>query len=98
MSTKLLVRTEMSESEIFSQVFAAGFSTAEKVTDVSGRGVGMDVVKRSIESLRGAIEMSSRKGEGSTVTLKLPLTLTIIDGLMVRVGDGDYVFPLLKRS
>ncbi len=85
---------ELSESEIFSQIFAAGFSTAEKVTDVSGRGVGMDVVKRSIESLRGAIEMSSRKGEGSTVTMKLPLTLAIIDGLMVRIGDGDYVFPL----
>ncbi len=85
---------ELSEDEIFSQVFAAGFSTAEKVTDVSGRGVGMDVVKRSIESLRGAIEMSSRKGEGSTVSLKLPLTLAIIDGLMVRIGDGDYVFPL----
>ena len=85
---------DMSEGDIFSLIFAPGFSTAKEVTDVSGRGVGMDVVKRSIESLRGSIEVTSKKGKGTTITLKLPLTLAIIDGFMVKVGDGNFVLPL----
>ncbi len=85
---------DLADNEIFAQIFAPGFSTAKEVTDVSGRGVGMDVVKRSIDALQGSIDISSKKGVGTTITLKLPLTLAIIDGLMVRIGEGDYVFPL----
>lgn len=83
-----------SDHEIFSFLFAPGFSTAEQVTDISGRGVGMDVVRRGIENLRGTIEISSLKGKGTTITLKLPLTLAIIDGLLVRIGESYYVLPL----
>ena len=86
--------TELSEKELFLLIFAPGFSTARQVTSVSGRGVGMDVVKRSIDALRGSIDVSSQKGMGTTITLKLPLTLAIIDGLLVEVGDGRYVLPL----
>ena len=75
----------LSESEIFALILAPGFSTAKVVSDVSGRGVGMDVVKRNVEALRGSIEIASQPGLGSTVTLRLPLTLAIIDGLLVRV-------------
>ncbi len=82
------------DQEIYAMIFAAGFSTAKTVTDVSGRGVGMDVVKRGIEALRGTIEVDSKKGHGTTITLKLPLTLAIIDGLLVEVGDVNYVMPL----
>ena len=85
---------EVSDSELFSVIFAPGFSTAASVTSVSGRGVGMDVVKRTIDGLRGFIEVSSTPGAGSAVTLRLPLTLAIIDGLLVRVGSGRYVIPL----
>ena len=85
---------ELSENEVFALIFAPGFSTARQVTSVSGRGVGMDVVKRSIEALRGSIEVSSRRGAGTTITLKLPLTLAIIDGLLVKAGDGYFVMPL----
>jgi len=85
---------ELSESEIFSHIFAPGFSTAKAVTDVSGRGVGMDVVKRSVESLRGSIEIDSARGAGTTITLKLPLTLAIIDGLLVKIGETYFVLPL----
>jgi two-component system chemotaxis sensor kinase CheA len=85
---------QLPEKEIFALIFAPGFSTAKKVTSVSGRGVGMDVVKRNIDALRGSIEVESRKGVGTTVTLKLPLTLAIIDGLLVKVGDGHFVLPL----
>lgn len=93
---KGLIRADadLSEKDLFSLVLAPGFSTATKVTNVSGRGVGMDVVKRSIDSLRGQIEISSRKGEGTTVTLKLPLTLAIIDGLLVQIGADYFVLPL----
>jgi two-component system chemotaxis sensor kinase CheA len=87
-----------SESEIFSQIFAPGFSTAEKVTDVSGRGVGMDVVKRGIEALRGSVEIRSKKDVGTTITLKLPLTLAIIEGLLVGIGEGSFVLPLSTVS
>lgn len=85
---------ELSEKEIFSQIFSPGFSTSEEVTDISGRGVGMDVVKRSIEELRGTVDVSTEKGVGSTFTLKLPLTLAIIDGFLVKIGEGSFVLPL----
>jgi two-component system chemotaxis sensor kinase CheA len=85
---------QLSESELFSLILAPGFSTAREVTDVSGRGVGMDVVRRSVEALRGSIEIASKPGAGLTVTLRLPLTLAIIDGLLVRVGRTHFILPL----
>jgi two-component system, chemotaxis family, sensor kinase CheA len=88
----------LSEGEVFSLILAPGFSTAKEITDVSGRGVGMDVVKRNVEALRGSIEIASQSGQGSTVTLRLPLTLAIIDGLLVRVGDARYVMPLANTT
>ncbi len=84
----------LADQELLQMIFHPGFSTAAAVTNLSGRGVGMDVVKRTIESLRGAIDIKSAPGEGSTVTLRIPLTLAIIDGLLVRVGEGRYVIPL----
>lgn len=87
---------DWSDNEIFKLIFSPGFSTAEKVTDISGRGVGMDVVKRNIESMRGKIEIASKPGFGSTFTLKLPLTLAIIDGMVVRCGSERYVLPTLS--
>jgi two-component system chemotaxis sensor kinase CheA len=84
----------LSDQDVFQLIFEPGFSTAERVTSLSGRGVGMDVVKRTIEELRGRIELSSTRGEGTVMSLHLPLTLAIIDGLLVRVGDGRYVIPL----
>jgi two-component system chemotaxis sensor kinase CheA len=84
----------LSDEETFALIFAPGFSTAEQVTSLSGRGVGMDVVKRTIEGLRGSIDVASRPGQGSTVTLRLPLTLAILDGMLVRVGDARYSIPL----
>lgn len=86
----------MPDSEVFSLVFLPGFSTAEKVTDISGRGVGMDVVRRNIEALRGKIEIRSTPGEGTTFLLRLPLTMAIIDGMVVRVGSQRYVLPTLS--
>jgi len=85
---------ELAESEIFALIFQPGFSTAEKVTDVSGRGVGMDVVKREVDSLRGSIGVHSESGRGSRVDLSLPLTLAIIEGLLVHVAEDNYVIPL----
>ncbi len=84
----------LSEAEVFSLILTPGFSTAREVTDVSGRGVGMDVVRRNVEALHGTIEIQSRPGAGLTVTLRLPLTLAIIDGLLVRVGGAHFVLPL----
>ncbi len=84
---------QLSREEIFALLFAPGFSTAEKVTSVSGRGVGMDVVKRNIEKLRGKIEIDSTVGRGSTFKIKLPLTMAIIDGLVVRVGADRFILP-----
>jgi two-component system chemotaxis sensor kinase CheA len=84
----------LSDAELLQQIFAPGFSTAAAITNLSGRGVGMDVVKRTIEGLRGAIELTSTPGEGSVVSLRIPLTLAIIDGLLIRVGTGRYVIPL----
>lgn len=83
----------LSREEIFALIFAPGFSTAEKVTAVSGRGVGMDVVKRNIEKLRGKIEIESEVGKGSIFKIKLPLTMAIIDGLVVRVGQDRFILP-----
>ncbi|MBN2419574.1 MAG: chemotaxis protein CheA [Deltaproteobacteria bacterium] len=84
----------LSEREIYDLIFAPGFSTALTVTNVSGRGVGMDVVKRTIESLRGSIEIDSTPGKSTSITLKLPLTLAIINGLLVTIGEVYYVLPL----
>ncbi len=84
----------LSDSELLQLIFQPGFSTAAQITNLSGRGVGMDVVKRTIEGLRGHIDMNSEAGKGSVITLRIPLTLAIIDGLLVRVGDGKYVIPL----
>ena len=86
--------SEVTDKEVFSFVFAAGFSTAKEVTNVSGRGVGMDVVKRAIDALRGSVDMASEKGKGTTVTIKLPLTLAIVEGLLVVVGADNFVLPL----
>ncbi len=87
---------ELSDTEIFNAIFAPGFSTADKVTSVSGRGVGMDVVKSAIDELKGTVEVNSRKGEGTTVNITLPLTLAIIDGLLVRAGTTHFVLPLAQ--
>jgi two-component system chemotaxis sensor kinase CheA len=86
--------TQISEHEIFNLIFAPGFSTAEQVTDVSGRGVGMDVVKKQIQKLRGKIEIESTLGRGATFSLKVPLTLAIIDGLLAGVGRETYIVPI----
>lgn len=84
----------LTDKEIYRLIFEAGFSTAEQVTSLSGRGVGMDVVRRNIEALRGAVDVDSTPGQGSTVSIRLPLTLAIIDGFLVGVGDASYVIPL----
>ena len=84
----------LDDQALLQLIFAPGFSTAAAVTNLSGRGVGMDVVKRTIESLRGTIGVASVDGQGSTITLRIPLTLAIIDGLLIRVGEGRYVLPL----
>ncbi|HKL49495.1 MAG TPA: chemotaxis protein CheA, partial [Desulfuromonadales bacterium] len=97
---------EISDKELTASIMAPGFSTADSVTSVSGRGVGMDVVKQAIDDLRGSIEISSQRGKGTTFSIKLPLTLAIIDGLLVEIADERFVFPLsaveecveLKRS
>jgi len=86
----------MSDSDVFNLIFEAGFSTAAKVTDVSGRGVGMDVVRRNIESLHGRVDISSRPGRGTTFSVRLPLTMAITDGMLVRVGDQRYIVPSLN--
>ena len=85
---------QLTESQTFALLFEPGFSTAKQVTDVSGRGVGMDVVRQRVESLRGAVEVQSKPGLGTSVTLRLPLTMAIIDGLLVGVGDACFVLPL----
>ncbi|WP_243439333.1 chemotaxis protein CheA [Fundidesulfovibrio soli] len=84
----------LSDQECFQLIFAPGFSTAQQVTSVSGRGVGMDVVKRAIESLRGKLDIDSPPGKGTAITIQLPLTLAIIDGLQVRAGGEFYIIPL----
>ncbi|PJI38826.1 MAG: chemotaxis protein CheA [Rhizobium sp.] len=84
----------LSDQELLQLIFQPGFSTAQQITNLSGRGVGMDVVKKTVEALRGAIEVTSTPGNGSEIALRIPLTLAIIDGLLVRVGTGAYVIPL----
>jgi len=84
----------LTDSEVFNLIFAPGFSTAEKVTDLSGRGVGMDVVRKQIQKMRGRVDIESVRGEGTTFILKLPLTLAIIDGLVVSVGGERYIIPI----
>jgi two-component system chemotaxis sensor kinase CheA len=84
----------LTDPELLQLIFAPGFSTAAAITNLSGRGVGMDVVKKTVEALRGAIDITSVNGQGSEVSLRIPLTLAIIDGLLVRVGTGSYVIPL----
>jgi len=97
---RALSRGMISESQILSQeetyrlVFEPGFSTAQAVTELSGRGVGMDVVRRNIEALRGSVAIESREGEGTTINIRLPLTLAIIEGLRVGVGEETYIIPL----
>ena len=82
------------DEEIYRLIFMAGFSTAEQATDISGRGVGMDVVRRNVEDLGGSIELRSEAGKGSCFTITLPLTLAIVDGQTVAVGDDTYIVPL----
>lgn len=85
---------ELPDEEVFKLIFHPGLSTAEKITSVSGRGVGMDVVKKNIESLRGKIEISSTPGKGTTFTIRLPLTLAVIDGQVVSIGAQRYIIPI----
>lgn len=85
---------QLSERELFNLIFAPGFSTAKQITNVSGRGVGMDVVKRQIEALRGSIHLESKLGAGTSVILTLPLTLAIIDGLLVEIGTDQFIVPM----
>lgn len=86
----------LSPEKIHELVFLPGFSTADTVTDVSGRGVGMDVVRKNINSLGGTVEVVSKRGEGSVFTIRLPLTLAIMDGQTIRVGDENYIIPLIS--
>lgn len=88
----------LSDEEIYRFIFEPGFSTAEAITDLSGRGVGMDVVKRNIDALRGSISVESKEGKGTTITFRLPLTLAIIDGFAVGVGAETYILPLKAIS
>ena len=87
---------DLSEAQLHALIFAPGFSTAEQVTDVSGRGVGMDVVKRNIEALNGSVSIESVPGRGSTFRIRLPLTMAILDGLAASLGGDIYIFPLLS--
>jgi two-component system chemotaxis sensor kinase CheA len=93
-----LVRAEdnLSDKDVFDLIFQPGFSTAEQVSDVSGRGVGMDVVRRNINELGGSIEVESTPGQGSAIIIRLPLTLAILDGQTVRIGDETYIVPLVS--
>jgi two-component system chemotaxis sensor kinase CheA len=84
----------LSEAELHQLIFQPGFSTAKEVSSLSGRGVGLDVVKRTIEGMRGSVDVATRPGQGTDITLRLPLTLAIIEGLLVRVADARYVIPL----
>jgi two-component system chemotaxis sensor kinase CheA len=87
-------KDEIRDEDLYSLVFQAGFSTAESISDLSGRGVGLDVVRRNIDNLRGTVEISNTSGKGSTITIRLPLTLAIIEGFSVRVGDETFIVPL----
>ncbi|MBP8273602.1 MAG: chemotaxis protein CheA, partial [Acidobacteria bacterium] len=89
----LTVNDAPSDEEIWALIFAPGFSTAATITEISGRGVGMDVVRRNIEALRGRIDIASERGKGTKFTIRLPLTLAILDGLVVRAGEERFVIP-----
>ncbi len=93
-SNGLAVSSTMSDAEVWQLIFAPGFSTAEVVTDVSGRGVGMDVVKRNITAMGGTVDIRSAAGFGTTISISLPLTLAILDGMSIRSGDEIYILPL----
>lgn len=93
-SNGLAVSDNMTDSEVWQLIFAPGFSTAEVVTDVSGRGVGMDVVKRNITAMGGTVDIRSAAGFGTTISISLPLTLAILDGMSIRSGDEIYILPL----
>ncbi len=86
----------LSDADICNLIFQPGFSTAKEITDISGRGVGMDVVRRNVEELQGSVQVRSSEGQGSTMTVRLPLTLAILDGLLVQVRSEVYVIPLLS--
>ncbi len=86
----------ISDNEVYNLIFAPGLSTSEKITDVSGRGVGMDVVRKGVEALQGRVEIDSEPGSGSTFTVRLPLTLAITDGMLVRVGGERYIIPTIS--
>lgn len=86
----------LTDEEVYGFIFAAGFSTAEKVTDLSGRGVGLDVVRQNLERLRGRVDISSQAGKGTVFKISLPLTLAIIDGLIFKVGEERYILPALS--
>jgi len=90
----LPVSDQMTDQDVFNLIFEAGFSTAEQVTDVSGRGVGMDVVRRNIQSMGGRVEIESMLGVGTRMTVRLPLTLAILDGMSIAVGNQTYILPL----
>ncbi|MGH8855266.1 MAG: chemotaxis protein CheW, partial [Telluria sp.] len=90
----LQVADNMSDADVWQLIFAPGFSTAEQVTDVSGRGVGMDVVKRNITAMGGSVDIRSARGFGTTISISLPLTLAILDGMSIRSGDEIYILPL----
>ncbi|WP_231876651.1 MULTISPECIES: chemotaxis protein CheA [unclassified Oleiphilus] len=86
----------LSDEQIYDLIFKPGFSTASEITDISGRGVGMDVVRRNIQELNGSVEVESQSGKGSTFTIRLPLTLAILDGQLIRVGSDVFIFPLVS--
>ena len=87
--------SDMSDKAVYNLIFQPGFSTADKITDISGRGVGMDVVKQNLEKIRGKVEVHSVPGEGTKINLRIPLTLAIIDGMLVRVGNEKCIVPIL---
>ncbi len=88
--------TDRSDQEIFNLIFQPGFSTSKNITSISGRGVGMDVVRKNIEQIKGSIDIYSKYGEGTMVVIRIPLTLAIIEGMLVRVGNSSYTIPLLS--
>src|SRR5690606_30988853 len=90
----LTPESKIADADLWQMIFAPGFSTASAVTSLSGRGVGMDVVTRTSDGLRGSTDATPTQGQGSTMTLRLPLTLAIIDGMLVRVGKERYTIPL----
>jgi two-component system chemotaxis sensor kinase CheA len=94
MKQGMQVSESMTDDEVWQLIFMPGFSTAEQVTDISGRGVGMDVVKRNIQAMGGHVEIQSREGRGTTTKIVLPLTLAILDGMSVKVGSEIFILPL----